>query len=155
MRLLTLCFVLLWMTTLATPALAVTPQTGDLIFSYQHSIVLQDAQTGALSTVSCWDASECSLLGSGPGIPFEVQDPQLGPDGGLFVAGGGNIYRVDIATGDREQVSLTTATPYTIYPAPSFFSPPAVASLGTWGLAMLLVGIFIGVQLRNRRTAKA
>ena len=69
-----------------------------------------------------------------------------------------SIYRLDPATGDRSLYlslpdggSLTEAL---VYPAPSFF-PPNVASLGTWGLAMLLVGIFIGVQLRMRNHAEA
>jgi hypothetical protein len=77
---------------------------------------------------------------------------QLGKHGGAE-----GFHRIDPNTGNREFLvtpSQGASYGFAVWPAPNFF-PPNVASLGTWGLAMLLVGIFIGVQLRNRRTAEA
>jgi hypothetical protein len=77
---------------------------------------------------------------------------QLGKHGGAE-----GFHRIDPNNGNREFLvfgSQAATGGFVVWPAPNFF-PPNVASLGTWGLAMLLVGIFIGVQLRNRRTAEA
>jgi hypothetical protein len=161
MRPLTLCLALLGMTALTTPALAVVPKAGDILLAEPGQVTHLDSDTGVVTIVSCWNAVKCgTLIGSGPSPPNSFgPSGAVGPDG-LFYFGGstaGNLellYRVDLTTGDREVVFFDSVLTWAVYPAPSFFPPPTVASLGGWGLAALVAGIFIGVQLRTRRTVE-
>jgi hypothetical protein len=82
------------------------------------------------------------------------------PDGDLLLlkalkpeGDGYGIYRIEVATGDRELLNNALGGGWNVYPAPSFFAASSAASLGPGGLiAMLVAGIFIGVQLRTRPT---
>jgi hypothetical protein len=164
MRSLTLCFVLFWMTMSAGSALAHAPKAGDIILNGDGTLGHIDIDTGTFHLISCWLAADCTYLGDGP-VEWSAgsQDLEISPDGGAYILSGpSSHYRVDLLTGDRTLVATINVAPFlpgffsylNIYPVPSFFSPPTVASLGGWGLAVLIAGIAIGVQLRNRRTAE-
>ena len=45
--------------------------------------------------------------------------------------------------------SINQTTTYRVEPLPGAI-PPSVATVGTWGLAILVVGMLVGVQLRSR-----
>jgi len=157
MRYLNVCLVVLWTFAYAPQAIAVMPQAGDLILLDlgNDQILLQDADTGEISVVSSWNISNGNpLIGTGP-EPIFGDDAQMGPDGYLYM-GVGQMIRVNLETGDREEVVApgTAAGPYVVYPAPSFF-PASVASLGGWAAAVLLAGIFIGVQMNILGPIKA
>ena len=152
----------------ALPALALTPQAGDLFIKRSSGTEISkvDPITGQIELVSCWDpifvAQPCDVArGTGPsdwflrtGEPFVV-----GPDGWLYttmdpLSGTVNqIFRIHPDTGNREQVTSFGESigqeEFLVWPDASFFSPPAVTALGGWGLALLAIGIFVGVQLRS------
>jgi hypothetical protein len=156
------------LTLTALPALALTPQPGDLFIKRSSGTEISrvDPSTGQIELVSCWNpiftAQPCDVVrGAGPadwflrtGEPFVV-----GPDGWLYttmdpLSGTVNqIFRIDPDTGNREQVTTFAESigqeEFLVWPDDSFFSPPAVAALGGWGLAVLAIGIFVGVQLRT------
>jgi len=149
------------MTTSAAPALAVVPQAGDILFIEDGQLKNFDVDTGIVTIVSCWNPSVCApLIGSGPSIG-NGGNASVGPDGFLYLGGisatGGlePFSRVNLTTGDRETLEIGIDYAWAVYPSPNFFLPATVASLGGWGLAVLVAGIFIGVQLRVRGRAEA
>jgi hypothetical protein len=103
MRLLTLCFVLLWMTTLATPALAVTPQQGDFFHFVDAGLIHLEASSGIETLVSCSNLTYCDpFIGSGTPIgDFTNANPQVGSDGWIYVFSSGN-------TGGRKASTAST-----------------------------------------------
>ena len=121
MRSLTICFVLLWMTPLAAPALAVTPTTGDIFKQTSSQIIHWDAETGGVTTVSCWNMSSCTPIGSGP-APDGVLSGNLaiGPDGFLYTMGTRDVLRINPENGDREfaTTGLPSGVTFAIYPLP-------------------------------------
>ena len=144
MRSLTICFAPLWMAILAAPALAVTPQQGDIFYTSTGSLYHLEASSGIETLVSCSDLAYCNpLIGSGP-VPEngDINYPQVGADGWIYFHNSGATgteayYRIDPENGNREFVvaaSLAPITGFAVYPAPNFF-PSTVASLGGWGLA--------------------
>lgn len=158
------------LTLLALPALAVTPQAGDIVSWNTHPggpgeqrLELMDPITGSRTVISCWLHSaggDCAEpVGSGPGVSATNDSHMvIGPDGAIYLSSAPQtperIVRIDVSTGARsliEPVDLGDELfrAFTVWPAPSFF-PPTVAALGGWGLAVLVVGIVIGVQVRMR-----
>jgi hypothetical protein len=63
------------------------------------------------------------------------------------------MLRANLFTGDRELVVEEISNEFTV--VPGLVPPPSVASLGTWGVVMLVVGIFLGVRLRIRNASEA
>lgn len=163
MRLLMLCSALLSMITFTDPALAVTAQAGDIFTLENDALRHIDGSTGLVTVVSCTEITVCgTLIGSGPRIGSLGSPPEIGLDGGVYFFGElepntlrFGIFRIDTTSGDREFIEeldfadFNRFAGFTIYPAPSFF-PPNVASLGTWGIALLVIGLFIGIQIQNR-----
>lgn len=163
MRLLTLCLVLFSISAAAPHALAITPEEGD-VFNLKSTSLVHFDSSGVRTVVSCWSGLDCGpLIGSGPTALAAEYVPVFGQDGAVYYSyadqgiGIWRIGRIDLSTGNREEVLNTgddDLGPWMLYPPASFF-PSTVASIGGWGLAALVTGIFIGVQLRFRRTAKA
>ena len=147
---------------LALPALAVTPQAGDFVLMINDApfqVVHIDRDTQQETVLSCWTGC-ATPIGSGPEPwPFGSEVITVGPDGAIYFRGSEGmsegIYRVDPQTGNRALASTRSAGFYSgflTWPAPSYV-PSTVASLGGWGLATLLLGIVIGLQMRSRMRA--
>ena len=102
-RSLTICFALLWMATLAAPALAVTPSQGDIVYTYSERLYHLEASSGIETLVSCSDLTYCNpLIGSGPPIGNGlINDPQVGADGWIYF----------FNTGAPEAAGLSRPTP--------------------------------------------
>lgn len=152
---------------LSPPAFGVVPQAGDFIQILQGCLRYIDAETGEETIVSTWreDTACGPILGAGVTDVSSLSGgpPVVGLDAFFYVAlfdsaspfDSSGICRIDPQNGNRELIAGGdySSGAFTIYPSPTFF-PPTVASLGTWGLAALLAGVFIGVQLRIRNAAK-
>lgn len=158
----------------ASPAIAQVVEQGDIVSTTPKynvdgsdpvGFVLIDAETGAETVISCWEppgtVGSCSpAVGIGPvDRPFSDIPPYVSSDGWVYytaqntVTTGRKMLRANLLTGDRELIADEIGNSFAVVPA--LEPPPSVASLGTLGLAMLVVGIFIGVQLRFQDTSEA
>ena len=145
----------------SSPAVAVTPTAGDIFTNDGWALLHWDTETEVTTIVSCWSTTQCdSIIGTGPIDPVfaTLGDVQVGPNGLVHVSWGGDtppfeVMRIDPETGDRELTGATIPAldQFEVYPAPGALFPPTVAGLGTAGLALLVVGILLGMNLRMRR----
>ncbi|MCR9095221.1 MAG: hypothetical protein NXI30_13455 [bacterium] len=148
----------------STPAAAVTPTPGDIFTNSGSALLHWDTETDVTTIVSCWSTAQCdSIIGSGPIDPAFalLGDVKVGPNGLVHVVWSGDAFpngvmRIDPETGDRELTGATIPVldQFEVYPAPGALFAPTVAGLGTTGLALLVVGVLLGMNLRLRTTPR-